>query len=153
MYAIDRTTGKPQWPQPLVLKQQGIVNGQPVDVPLYVMARHMQRPTPNSPPQNKTSITCVDKRSGRIVDEREVQVAGNGNNLEVQADPATNTVALIVPGQTITYELTDKEWPAPDKGEQKPEKSVYEGLRKIFGNSWKKIVPQPPNEADFQDDD
>jgi hypothetical protein len=85
-----------------------------------------------------------------------VPISGSGNNLEVQADPPSNTVSLILPGQTITYELTDKPWPLVGATDDKnSDKSVLKALQKGVNDTIKKLLPQPLGSQDkfFQDDD
>jgi outer membrane protein assembly factor BamB/tetratricopeptide (TPR) repeat protein len=111
LYAFDRQ-GKLLWPNPVAIENQMLLATQPAGLPVLTFACRSYDPTGNRNPRDrqKTSVLCIDKRTGRTVYKQDC--FATLLSLTVMGDPQKKTVALITPQQTVTLKFTDKPWPA-----------------------------------------
>ena len=72
LYAFDRH-GKLQWPAPVKIENQRVALNQPTDLPILSFAC---RVPDEDNGQYRTSLLCIDKRSGRTVYQAEGYEAG-----------------------------------------------------------------------------
>jgi outer membrane protein assembly factor BamB len=107
LYAFERSTGKKMWPAPAVIAQHGLLLSQPSQVPVLVFARQVNRPGPPNARDPKTSVLCIDKRTGRVVYENEQVQGSTIGNFELSGDPNARTVSLSVASKLITLTFTD----------------------------------------------
>ncbi|HEY2882858.1 MAG TPA: PQQ-binding-like beta-propeller repeat protein [Pirellulales bacterium] len=106
VYAFDRTTGRPQWPAPAVVDQQGLMLSVPAELPVLVFMRANITP----PNRSKFSILCIDKRSGRAVLEDEDIPQFNG--FDATGNSEQQSVELLcAPQPTITLKYTNTPQP------------------------------------------
>ena len=67
VYGFDRATGKSQWP-PRRIERQGFDPHQPSGLPIVVFYSQSFERAPNAAVgTNRTSLQCLDRRTGRIV--------------------------------------------------------------------------------------
>ena len=108
IYAFERGTGKKLWPAPLPVSQHGLLTNQPSGVPVLVMARQVHRLGPVSPREPKTSVLCIDKRTGKVVYQNDQLPGSTVASFEVLGDPAARTVTIGLPSRSITLTFTDE---------------------------------------------
>jgi hypothetical protein len=106
LYALDRQ-GKLLWPDPVRIEDQCMPINQPADLPILTFACRVF----DGKGGRKTSLLCVDKRSGRTVYQGE-EVAGSVNFFQVAGDAKKKTVDLMDSTHTVVLTFTDKPWPS-----------------------------------------
>jgi outer membrane protein assembly factor BamB len=113
VYAFDRATGKPQWATPAYVDQQGLLLGQPSELPVLTFVRNINTLTMNHNQQMHGSVLCLDKRTGRLVYcEDELQPL-SGFDISGNPDDKTITLSLASPPNPgtsvlpITLKFTD----------------------------------------------
>jgi hypothetical protein len=111
IYAFERGTGKKLWPAPVPVSQHGLLTNQPVGIPVLIMARQVHQLGPVSPREPRTSVLCIDKRTGKVVYQNDKLPGSTVASFEVQGDPAASTVTIGLPSRSITLTFTDE---APD---------------------------------------
>lgn len=110
VYAFDRATGQPQWPVPAVVEQHGLLLPQPSDLPVLVFVRHLVNPKAGGRSRTKTSILCLDKRTGRAVYQKDDFSFGTGF-YHLEGDRGAGTVAVRLPSLTVELKYTDEPIP------------------------------------------
>jgi outer membrane protein assembly factor BamB/tetratricopeptide (TPR) repeat protein len=129
LYAFDRGTLKTLWPVAATLDNHQAVLNQGMDLPVIVLFRSKAN-GPSAPGDARSSILCLDRRTGRAVWEEELTQPMNLFNCEVSGDRDKKTVTMAMPGQAITLRFTND--PIP------PEPPYQAGLlvkRSIFGGN------------------
>jgi hypothetical protein len=115
VYGFDQTQGKKLW-GPVRINQHGLVLSQPSQLPILTFARHIQHSmAQNGQPDARTSLMCIDKRSGRIVFNDDRVLGSNISNFEQLGDRADETVSIMLPNKTVTLKFTNKEVPPDPK--------------------------------------
>ena len=155
VYGFDRVAGKRLW-GPVRIDQYGLVLSQPAQLPVLTFARHVHRATPNGQPDARTSMLCIDKRSGRIVFNDDKVLASPISNYEQVGDRADSTVSLLLPNKTVTLKFTDQEpppeTPQQQAGKAKPGasklKSAAEAIGKVLEGALRPLDPAAPGEKD-----
>jgi outer membrane protein assembly factor BamB len=114
IYAFDRATGKPQWAMPAYVDQQGLLLGQPSELPVLTFIRNIQTIAMNRNRQMYGSVLCLDKRSGRLVYEDDdlppitgFDISGNLDDKTVTLSLANQMNQLGTPVPPITLKFTD----------------------------------------------
>ncbi|MGD9723397.1 MAG: PQQ-binding-like beta-propeller repeat protein [Pirellulales bacterium] len=107
VYAFDRSSGKKAWPAPAVVAQHGLVTNQPSQLPLLVFVRQVGPRRGPGPREPRTSLMCLDKRTGRVAYQNEELPHALLGNLEVSGDRTKNTMSLLLPPRVIELTLTD----------------------------------------------
>jgi hypothetical protein len=97
LYAINRATGKAEWPVPAEIEYHGLVLNQPQRLPVLVFARHAGS---NREQGRDLHLMCVDKRTGCVVSRVELSKTV-AYDLTCSAEPAERTVQLSVPSRTV----------------------------------------------------
>ncbi len=110
IYAFERGTGKKLWPAPAIVSQYNLLSNQPAQLPALVFVRQFQRPG-LAGSQPKTSIMCLDKRTGRVVHTSEQPLGAAATGFEISGDPVAHTMTLAMPQTVITLTFTAE---APD---------------------------------------
>jgi hypothetical protein len=90
-----------------VVAQQGLLLSQPSQLPVLVFVRQVARPGVGSARDPRTSILCIDKRTGRVVYENEQLQGTLIGNFELSGDPKARTVSLSVASKLVTLTFTD----------------------------------------------
>lgn len=114
VYAFDRQTGRSLWPSPAFVEQWGLPLDQPTGTPVVVLMRREMRKTSSAAQRNALAILCLDRRNGALLFEKsELNAnAGMGNDkYTLEADPANNTVNLVLPYLGVTFTFTDNPEP------------------------------------------
>jgi hypothetical protein len=126
VYAFDRATGKQQWPAPAAVEQHGLVLNVPAELPVLVFLRTVQ----TNQGQQRASILCLDKRTGRAVYEED-ELPQMIQNYEITGDAKEKTVTLVAaPTQTITLKFTD----SPVPPEPPYQAGMFDKPKNPFGN-------------------
>jgi outer membrane protein assembly factor BamB len=112
VYAFDQQTGNKSWPSPVVVAQYGLVANQPSQLPLLVFVRQAHRPGGAGGREPRTSVLCIDKRTGQVAYQNDALPTTMVGNFELSGDPVKHTVTLTLPPQVIELTLTD-ERPSP----------------------------------------
>jgi outer membrane protein assembly factor BamB len=107
LYAFHRTTGAKSWPAPTVIAQYGLVSNQPRRLPLLVLVRQVQLQRGSGRREPKTSVLCIDKRTGRVAYANDELPATMIGNLELAGDAERHTVTLSLPPKVLEFTLTD----------------------------------------------
>ncbi len=127
VYAFAASGGKPQWPAPAVISQQGLLLSQPVDLPVLVFVRQIHRASVSAR-DPRTSVLCIDKRTGRVVYENDQLPGASLSSFDVGGDAAEHVVTLAMGAKIITLTFEDD---APN--EAKPEEAGQPGDAKSDG--------------------
>ncbi len=111
VYAFDRGSGQPQWPVPARIEQRCLPLEQPRDLPVLAFLQQVtQREVIGQRRARttvKTSLLCLDKRTGRAVcDER--QLNPTGGVYAVVAHPEQATVTFTLASSEVTLSWTDE---------------------------------------------
>ena len=105
VYAFDRGSGKPLWPVPALVKNYHVLLGQGVELPLLVLL-HWRPPTGGSG-EAKSSLLCLDRRSGRAVWKEDLGSPANFFNCELSGNRERQTVTVSMPTQALTLRFTN----------------------------------------------
>ncbi|MFH1265111.1 MAG: PQQ-binding-like beta-propeller repeat protein [Planctomycetota bacterium] len=105
VYAFDRH-GEKLWPAPAEIEDQWLPMSQPARLPVLTFANIVQQSGANAQTRSKTSILCIDKRTGRKICRDEF--AGPTNCFRLVGDPEKKTVELKLKQSTITMDFTDQ---------------------------------------------
>jgi len=115
VYAFDGASGKKMWPAPLVVSQQGLLPSQPSALPVLVFARQLQRVNAANAREPKTSVLCVDKRTGRVLYQNDQLPGSSIAAFDMVGDPVAHAVTVTLPSQVITLTFTDEALPPQAK--------------------------------------
>jgi hypothetical protein len=152
VYAFDRE-GNRRWPEPVKVEGQVLLQGQPARLPVLTFASMIQqRKSSRGQYETKTSVLCIDKRTGREVFGE--QFRGATNSFRLAGDPQAKTVELGLQRTTVTLTFTDQ--PPKPKTDQQDASGKGGSTRKWgsgpLGGIWKAIraaidgVPSESNE-------
>jgi hypothetical protein len=112
VYAFDRNSGARVWPAPVAVSQYSLITNQPSHLPLLVFVRQeAERPGGAGTP--KTSVMCIDKRTGRVAYENADLPPTSGADFDLLGDPLKHAIVLTLPPKVIELTLTDQELEAP----------------------------------------
>jgi len=125
VHAFDRE-GKKLWPSPVTVEDQWLPLSQPSGLPVLTFACILQERRANAQPKSKTSVLCIDKRTGREV-YRERLPHGT-NSLRLVGNPDNKTVELRLQHDTITLTFTDQPL-APESEEGTSSEEASSGPR------------------------
>jgi hypothetical protein len=103
LYAFSRATGKKMWPKPAFIDQYGLVLTQPSELPVLTFMRHATMVAGGT----KTSVLCIDKRSGDTLYHND-NLGLMINSYEFVADRDKSTVSLNLPGASIVLSFTNE---------------------------------------------
>ena len=111
VYAFDLNDGRPLWPVPATVKNQGIALDQPVASPLLVFASRVMRQD-SSGNQTNLKVLCLEKVSGRSVYRNALRPDTMSGEFRIQIERGHRpSVAIRTSAQEIRLELT--ETPSP----------------------------------------
>jgi outer membrane protein assembly factor BamB len=149
LYAFDRENGKPLWPAPVKISQQGLLLSQPRDLPMLVLLRQMTRPGPISSRDPRLSVLCIDKRTGKVVYDREDLPGTTVSSCSLSADPAQQRVTIALPNQEITLTYTDETGDAkPAEPTAADRQRAADAILEAIGlKSGRKPGPTPADES------
>ncbi len=106
IYAFEAASGKPQWPAPAVIAQHLLLS-QPVDLPVLVFVRQVHRAAANVR-DPRTSVLCIDKRTGRVVYEKDQSPGASLSNFDIEGDASEHVVTLSMGARVITLSFEDQ---------------------------------------------
>jgi outer membrane protein assembly factor BamB len=112
MYAFAVEDGKKLWPAPVMISQYSILPAQPSQLPLLVFVRQISKPAQPPRADNKMSILCIDRRTGRVVYENEQLPPPTTGTQELSGNPAAHTVTLNLGARIVELKFTDEPVPA-----------------------------------------
>ncbi len=107
IYAFDRGTGKSLWPVPALVKNYHVLLGQGVDLPLLVLLHWHPVTGAAGPGEAKSSLLCLDRRSGRLVWKEDLSQPANFFNCEIGGSRERQTVTVTMPTQAIALRFTN----------------------------------------------
>jgi outer membrane protein assembly factor BamB len=112
LYVFARQTGQPRWKVPAVIDNFGLPLFQPTDLPTLWFLRQVSTNQTRraAAPSDRTSVLCLDKRTGRRLLSEE-NIRARTTSYEVVAQPADKTVHLHLPGRTLSVRFTDQPIP------------------------------------------
>jgi hypothetical protein len=135
VFAFDRKSGEALWPAPAVVRNRGILQSQPQDLPLLVFAdRKLVRDAARGG-GSQLRLLCLDKRSGRTEYRNDSLPDMSITRFRVRGQrDARATVSVEMSGGKIQLGLTDRprppQPPANDDLEA-PREVEQRGLRGI----------------------
>jgi len=139
IYAFSKASGKPVWATPASVEQMGLLLPQPAELPVLTFVSHVSEKTSGRSRRTVTAVMCLDRRTGRVVFEKEDFPFGTGS-YHVEGDPDKDSVELILPGKAVRMTWTGIPVP-PEPTEQAnletPEPAsggFFRILGKILGN-------------------
>ena len=138
VYGFDRH-GKKLWSDPVVVEDQYLVTNQPARLPVLVFACAVQlpNPNPNQPPQQKTTLLCIDKRTGRTYGPESVP---GYYYLRIAGDPEQKTVEFQIQ-QSVRLKFSDR--PPPPPPPAKDAESLWKAFLKGAGLAPPAPKPEP----------
>ncbi|MGA2064712.1 MAG: PQQ-binding-like beta-propeller repeat protein [Thermoguttaceae bacterium] len=126
LFALDEQ-GKPQWPAPVTIEGQHLLLSQPARLPALILGSQKHERRANGPVQTwtaKTWVQVIDRRTGRIVYDRETDnpsmvfdVVGNADQKTVElrmyggGRPPSGSVVLTFTDKPITAKLPPRKPP------------------------------------------
>ena len=138
------------------MQQQGLVLTQPSELPLLFFLSHRNKATPAGLNEQKSVVQVIDKRNGRLVHKWD-DLALMIPNFALLGDHENNTVTLMLPGQTFTFQMTDTPLP-PVKEPPPPAKPGFLGslggaIRRSLERSAQSLGELPGGDSDQEGDD
>ena len=132
VYAFDRRTFKLLWPAPATVLQRVLVATQPSELPVLTFVQQIRRVRTGRQPQTRTTMLCLDKRTGRNSYEADnLKVAGGLYRL--LGNPDDGTVSLITSTSTVKLKFTDDPISPEPPHQDHLEGSGGQRKRGIFG--------------------
>ena len=132
VYAFD-LAGKKMWPEPVEVTNQFLALNQPRRLPVLTFVCMVQEPQAgNIRTQPKTSVLCLDRRTGKVICSKEY--ADPTSILRLSGDPEKKTVGLQLQKNELTLTFTDQPIPPKedsdegDKPGEEKEPSVAQAL-------------------------
>jgi len=106
VYAFDRLTFKPQWPGPAAIEQRAISLTQPSDLPVLTFVQQVMQTGNQNQRKRKTTVLCLDKRTGRKLYTGEFPISGNPYRLF--GDPTEKTVSIVMTTSAAKLKFSDE---------------------------------------------
>jgi outer membrane protein assembly factor BamB len=161
IYAFDRASGKQQWSVPASVEQQGLMLPQPAGLPMLAFVRHV-RTQVRSRSTTKTSVLCLDKRTGRPIYENDDFSFGTGY-YRLAGSVEDSKVTIMLPNLTINLHYTnDPVAPEPplqagiDHAPKKPGGGIFKifgAVGRALGNGGGVPIAEPAIEENAVEDD
>jgi len=168
VYAFSLKSGEPLWPGPALVRNRGVVLGQPEDIPLLVLAdRQMVRDAANGG-GSQLRVLCLDKRTGQTVYRNDALPDTSVARFRVQGDTDSQpSVSLDMSAGKIQLTMTDRPRPPqpPANDDLEASREIIErglrGLGQRLGTALqgelekpappsRRNVPVPPNALNQQ---
>ena len=112
VYAFDRQTLKPMWPVPATISQRSLSLSQPRELPVLTFVQHFVPNNNQRQRKRKTSVLCLDKRTGRKLYATELTIANGPYRL--LGDKAEKTVSFVTASSAFKLKFSDEPTaPAP----------------------------------------
>jgi outer membrane protein assembly factor BamB len=137
VYCFDRQ-GKNVWPAPVKIENQYMLLEQPADLPAVVFACLTYQRRLNSAGQMSCALTCIDKRSGRVV--LQDTYPGSTGTFELVGDPEKKTIEVRLQQSTIQMRFTGEPFTAADEAKAKAAAAVGSASRSILDALWRSAV-------------
>lgn len=96
IWAVDRERGAALWTAPAVIDGYSLPPGQPADLPLMLLCRHLPSPDPQADGRARLGVLCLDTRTGHaVIEEPGLRVRPDeGVGCDLSGDPAAGTVTV-----------------------------------------------------------
>jgi tetratricopeptide (TPR) repeat protein len=135
VYAFSRTSGKPLWPAPAVVRNRGIVLSQPQGIPMLVFADRKLVRDAAIGGASQLRLLCIDQETGQTVYRNDTLPDTSITRFRIRGDrDAGAVVAVEMNAGKIQLTMTDEprppQPPANDDLEAQPE-TAERGLRGI----------------------
>jgi outer membrane protein assembly factor BamB len=111
VYAFDRSTGALDWQTPAAVEGYGFAIHQPAELPAiwFVRSVFLKKARPQDA---EASVLCIDRRDGRIVDQRHnIPNSARTHSLSFNVDFGRATVRLLLPKATVSVVFTSEPVP------------------------------------------
>ena len=155
LFAFDAQSGRNLWPIPAVIHNHGFAVFQPMDSPAIWFVRSVTTPQTLTSPQNasRSSLLCLDRRTGRIIFEREdIQIQPNEFN--AVNNPARRTSTFKLQDHEFTLQFTDEPTPPSPPAQTGAASSLASGenrLADVAGSVFKALERQTRGDDPFGD--
>ena len=127
VYAIDRRSGRLQWPVPAVVQQYALPLDQPSASPVLFFMRHRRAPK-EKPRVVTTSVMCLSKRDGRMLLASD-NIPGATGTYSVSVQPDVHELVLSLLGTSYHMKFTNIPTP-PEPPAQTGSASSHQEKRK-----------------------
>jgi len=117
IYAFNRAINKLQWSNPASVEEHGLLLSQPSELPVLMFMRNIVDPESGTPNQ-RGSVLCIDKQTGRLVYEDD-NLPQQLMNLDVVANADDKSVSMNFPQQSVVLKFTEQP-AAPEPPYQAP---------------------------------
>jgi hypothetical protein len=105
VYGFDRD-GRKLWPAPVSISQHGLLLSAPRALPMLLFLRQIHRAGPVGSRDPKLSLLCIDKRSGRVIYEKDDLPGTTAPVCDLTCDPQAHRVTISLPTRLITLTYT-----------------------------------------------
>jgi len=139
LYALDGQ-GRSLWPKPTEIGNQFLLQEQPSRLPVLVFAAQRYEQQAAGRGRQSLSLFVVDKRNGRVALKKTFH--NYAGVLNVQGDPESHAVDLLLQRHTIRMKFTDKPLP-PEAPEDRaasdapprdnPARALWDSIQKKLG--------------------
>jgi hypothetical protein len=155
IYALDARSGRNLWPVPAIVHNHGFPIFQPSDSPAIWFVRNVTTPQTLTSPQNsaRTSLLCIDRRTGRIVFERD-DIQMQANEFNITSNVGRHSSTLNLQGLEFTLEFTDEPAPPAPPAQTGAASSRLDSdnrLADVAGSVLKALERQTPGADPFGD--
>jgi hypothetical protein len=105
VYAFSRQTGKPVWPSPAVVRNRGIILGQPRDIPLLIFADKKSVRDPATGGGAQLRVLCIDQNTGQTVYRNDRLPDTSIVRFRIRGEPAGQNSAATGTGSAATVSV------------------------------------------------
>jgi len=133
VFAFD-PQGQPLWPRPVQVNDQHLPLEQPPGLPVLVFASQVYNRQPANPASRyQVSLLCLDKRTGRVVFEK--QYANTSHTFEAIGNTEEHSVTLRLQRNRVKLTFTDRPItePAEPEAESTEEGKLLPALGRVLG--------------------
>src|SRR5262249_22161932 len=112
IYAFSLKTGEPLWPGPAIVRNRGVVLGQPEDIPLVILADRQMVRDAASGGGSQLRVLCLDKRTGQTVYRNDVLPDTSVTRFRVRGEVDSGpSVSLDMSAGKVELTMTDRPRP------------------------------------------
>jgi hypothetical protein len=154
VYAFRFESGAPLWPGPALVRNRGIMLGQPTDMPLLLFVDRKSTRDGNTGGGSRVRILCLDKRTGQAIYRNDDLPDTSPTRFRVRGQPGdVPTVSVTMNEAELTLTMSDRPrppQPPADDDLEAPRSGAARGLWGIagrMGSALQSAIETPPNEA------
>jgi outer membrane protein assembly factor BamB/tetratricopeptide (TPR) repeat protein len=145
IFALDRATGKPQWPVPAEVLDQGLLLHQPRDLPVLAFVRQVED---RAAGKRDAEIFCLDRRSGRTAARVSIDRT-SASGMNVTGDPSRRVVKFAFAAQAVALHFTSQPQPpeAPAQADDFDPSLDWDPRKRAVGDFFKELgrsIAGPP---------